>query len=147
MTTPGEGMLSRMATRIKISEDERERRSAAMRELNASGKRGRRRTKTDEEVLRKSLMEIVRTGTPRQRLDASKQLAELEERAPYRPRPDFEFMTEAEREAHLEAMVRRAGTTGRPNGFFPSPRAEFEKRGLEEIFDAAAAKAKSPEAP
>jgi hypothetical protein len=66
-----------------------------------------RKRRDDDEIVRRSLLEVVQTGTPRQRLDATRQLRALDERRGS-PRPDFGSMGEAEIVAHFEGMVGRA---------------------------------------
>ena len=85
-----------------------------MSEPNRSGRRGRWREKTNDETARASLLQIIRTGMPRQRLDAMRELAALDVRSPERRLPDFEDMSELE--GHLHPLARRARGSG------PGPR-------------------------
>ncbi len=78
-----------------------------MSELNRSGRRGKRRAKTDDETVRSSLLQIIRTGTPRQRLDATRERAALDVRSPECRAPNFEDITPGELDEHLEALVTR----------------------------------------
>jgi hypothetical protein len=128
-----------MPRKLQLSAEERERRSLAMRELNARGRTGRRRAKTDDERIRESLMHVVRTGTPRQRLDATRELAALDERSPDRRRPDFDGMSSSELDAHFTGLVLRVADHWASTRLLPQLRAEFAKRGLESVFDDALA--------
>ena len=85
-------------------------------------------------------MQIVRTGTPRQRLDATRELAALDDRSPARCRPDFEEMTGEELEEHLERLVLRMVEHWASTRLLAAFRAECEKRGYVDVFDRAAAR-------
>jgi hypothetical protein len=134
------GTLWHMTRTLELSDDERKRRSEAMSELNRSGRRGRRRAKTDDERIRESLMQVVRTGTPRQRLDATRELAALDERSPAPRRPDFEDMTPSELDEHLEALVMRMVEHWASTRLLAAFRAECAKRGYADLFDRAVAR-------
>ena len=130
-----------MARNLELTDDEREARRQRMRELNASGRRGKgRRAKSDDETVRASLLQIIRTGTPRQRLDATRELAALDERSPARRRRDFEDMTPQELDAHLEALVLRMVEHWASTRLLAAFREECEKRGCADLFDGALAR-------
>lgn len=133
------GRLCRMPLILELGDDERKRRSEAMRDLNRSGRRGKRRAKTDDERIRESLMQIVKTGTARQRLDATRELAALDERSPAR-RPDFEDMTPAELDAHVEGLVLRMVEHWASTRLLAAFGDECEKRGYADLFDHAVAR-------
>lgn len=124
-----------MGNRLNLSDEERRRRADAMRALNRSGGRGRRRAKSDEEKVRQSLLRVVQTGSPRQRLDAARQLAALDERAPARPRRDFDTFTDREIEQHLEGLVRRTCEAWFSARVLPEMRVLFERFGHADLFD------------
>ncbi len=81
--------------------------------------------KTDDETARASLLQIIRTGTPRQRLDATRELAALDVRSPERRLPDFEDMLLRARRAPPPSREARPGigpgrepATGQPRAIW-----------------------------